>query len=742
MIRFSKLLLFFVLTVQSLFGEGREASTTDTLKILQDNYSACLFEIIPIENRITILNVFLNDGVEDRNWEFSYGTLSTGDTFFLKHFIASTPRAERLRLLKDGFMANNYRWLRVLYQKSTGLINMDVSFQEVAPIFMLVGSWVMEHFNALQSEPIFTFIETFGFDDVEGFTTIRYSPGQQPFFLGIADKEITLNTGSETQTRILQSRTDFLENGKILFNNLYQLTDLRTYISAQGTSAPTRTGTFEYLQSYTPFEPIVIISGGQNNLGLGEGQETVVPAIVALAYQKSLLEEELQHQLRQFGNAVMIAGGVLAAPFSGGTSLAAVSAAIATGGIAVGAIDGYLQQKLRAGEISASGELYQAWNTFYLTYGIVDAGVGGTTMAVGAFNTLKTVNLAKSYNRFNSALKNMSLELRTGLSGDWNTLKTAIKGGNIINTGNLVKYSNLRNFLGDGKLKSYLNNQEIFDFGNILKTADEGVLKAMDEFKNVDEFAEMVRGYKDNSTAFTTAIKKLDDFNSWLKFWKITPLIENSLSTIRQLRNGNKLLPIGEATEIQLASIHAYTVNGNFINVPYRYKPEWFGEYNTRAVKHINEGLNELRKLDSRLYQGRVFSGKTFSVSDFESKFVGGIDKIHTYPGYMSTSKLESVAEGFIDLTKQWATSGGEKVAVIQRVVSKNGVYIDDISDWGKNLGKTNHADAAPAIQIQEEVLLNSEKLKQISEPIPIMENGAQKTVGGLKAYYVDFIEL
>jgi hypothetical protein len=438
MICFSKLLLFFVLTVQSLFGEGREASTTETRKILQDHYSACLFEIIPIENRVTILNVFLNDGVEDRNWEFSYGTLSTGDTFFLKHFIASTPRAERLRLLKDGFMANNYRWLRVLYQNSTGAFNNDVSFQEVAPIFMLVGSWVMEHFNALQSEPIFTFIETFGFDDVEGFATIRYSPGQQPFFLGIADREITLNTGSETQTRILRSKTDFLENGKILFNNLYQLTDLRTYISAQGTSAPTRTGTFEYLQSYTPFEPIVIISGGQNNLGLGEGQETVVPAIVALAYQKSLLEEELQHQLRQFGNAVMVAGGVLAAPFSGGTSLAAVSAAIATGGIAVGAIDGYLQQKVRAGEVSASGELYQAWNTFYLTYGIVDAGVGGTTMAVGAFNTLKTVNLAKSYNRFNSALKNMSLELRNGLASDWNVLKTSIKGMTIPKLSDLI----------------------------------------------------------------------------------------------------------------------------------------------------------------------------------------------------------------------------------------------------------------------------------------------------------------
>ncbi|MBF4470620.1 hypothetical protein [Flavobacterium sp. HJJ] len=33
-------------------------------------------------------------------------------------------------------------------------------------------------------------------------------------------------------------------------------------------------------------------------------------------------------------------------------------------------------------------------------------------------------------------------------------------------------------------------------------------------------------------------------------------------------------------------------------------------------------------------------------------------------------------------------------------------------SGWGKNLGKINHPTAIPAVQIQEEVLLNSEKIK------------------------------
>ena len=76
-------------------------------------------------------------------------------------------------------------------------------------------------------------------------------------------------------------------------------------------------------------------------------------------------------------------------------------------------------------------------------------------------------------------------------------------------------------------------------------------------------------------------------------------------------------------------------------------------------------------------------------------------------------------------------------------MTSKNGVYIDDLSDWGRNLGKIQHPDAKYVkVQIQEEVLLNSEKLQQISEPIPVMENGEHKTIGGMKLYYIDFIEI
>ncbi|MFN8335304.1 MAG: hypothetical protein U0U09_09240 [Cyclobacteriaceae bacterium] len=322
--------------------------------------------------------------------------------------------------------------------------------------------------------------------------------------------------------------------------------------------------------------------------------------------------------------------------------------------------------------------------------------------------------------------------------------------------GGLAKYAKVRSYLADGRIKAILNNQQLLELENLLKTANDDVLNVMEEFKNVNEFAEMVRGYKDGlktmpdgtsiSEGFVIAIKRIETFSGsqgWLRFWKLTPKMEVSLNTITELKIANKLGDIGNATEIQLASIHAYTANGDFINQPFRYQPTWFGEYNTRAVKHINEGLDELRKLMSRkVVNERVYSGKTFTKADFDSKFVGKMNAEHPYNGYMSTSKLESVAEGFIELTKKWAAGSGEKIAVIQRVVSKNGVYIDDISDWGKNLGRSNHSEAISKVQIQEEVLLNSQKLKQVSEPIPVMENGVQKTIDGVKVYYIDFVEI
>lgn len=69
-------------------------------------------------------------------------------------------------------------------------------------------------------------------------------------------------------------------------------------------------------------------------------------------------------------------------------------------------------------------------------------------------------------------------------------------------------------------------------------------------------------------------------------------------------------------------------------------------------------------------------------------------------------------------------------------------MYIGNLSDCGKNLGRTNHSNADLSIQVQEEVLMNPGLFKQTSDPIKVIENGTHKTIDGYKTYYIDFEEL
>jgi len=314
----------------------------------------------------------------------------------------------------------------------------------------------------------------------------------------------------------------------------------------------------------------------------------------------------------------------------------------------------------------------------------------------------------------------------------------------------LAKYPNIRLFLGDGRVKGYLNSERLNTFTNTISTANSDVLGYINRM-DIYDFEEMVSGYKDlldadKSETFKKAISSTDAFygeRGWLKYWQNTPEIKTSLKTIDNLKTGNKLLSTGRATDIQLASIQAYTVSGDFINVPMRYPNSagFMGDYAATTMKNMKAGLDKLRKVPERvIVNERVYSGKAFSKADFENKFVGGTGKMQSYPSFISTSQQQSVAEGFIDLTQKWA-GDGEKVAVIQRIVSKDGVYIDDISDWGESLGNIRHNDQPAAVQRQYEVLLNPSKLKQIGEPVPIVKNGVQKTIKGMKAYYVDFTQ-
>jgi len=102
----------------------------------------------------------------------------------------------------------------------------------------------------------------------------------------------------------------------------------------------------------------------------------------------------------------------------------------------------------------------------------------------------------------------------------------------------------------------------------------------------------------------------------------------------------------------------------------------------------------------------------------------------------VSSSLKREVAEGFVELSAKNAGKG-EKVAVIRIIETVEGVYIDDLSDWGNNLGPTRHSNAnPPSTMIQEEVLMNEGYFLQTSEPKLVKE------VNGIKYYEIQYKEL
>lgn len=154
----------------------------------------------------------------------------------------------------------------------------------------------------------------------------------------------------------------------------------------------------------------------------------------------------------------------------------------------------------------------------------------------------------------------------------------------------------------------------------------------------------------------------------------------------------------------------------------------------SKSQRHIEKGLDLLRKVPQRNKTGEiVFSGRAYSLDDFNRFFVGkkGME-VEINKGFVSSSLDEKVATHFANIT----SSSQNNIKVIRRIETKTGVYLDDLADYGENLGHIRHADQPPIAQIQKEVLMKEGLFKQTSDPIPFTGTD------GKTWYYIDFVEL
>ena len=350
-------------------------SASETNKILQENYLPCLFEYIDIEKRICILNnLFKGD---DSNWEFS-GDFNIGDRFFLDHLVNSTPEKDRVRLLKDGFMANKYKWLEILWNYSTGFWNNDVTTADIIPLIGDLSEWVKNYYNQL-SIPITT--KTIDGIGIPGFSSYEYPVASvNPICLGVPDDGstafYTTNVGNLPYAlEIYKKPSISISDGKFHFAQHF-LGRLQGQVVTQAGKTVLQEIVQDRDLGVSPFEPVVLIaSRNYSELGIVSGKEYIVPAFVAAIYQQSLNDNSSQETLRSLCNGIAITAAVLATPYTGGGSWAAYTTVAA--GFVAGIDEALKKGRLQLGKSDEYDSkyvgFYDAWNALYNTTLAIDA---------------------------------------------------------------------------------------------------------------------------------------------------------------------------------------------------------------------------------------------------------------------------------------------------------------------------------------------------------------------------------
>ena len=381
--------------------DGNLDELVGLLKQYQDE--PCFFEHVGIHERIKILNRLIRDDVDDSIWEFSYGKLSVGDTFFLDKLLLSTPESDRLTLLKEGFIANGGKWLQILFSKSKGFWNNDVTIPDLLPLMSELGHWVQLYYKDL-SIPITTgVVNGIG---ISGFDELKYSLASvTPVCLGTGrDSDNFFYTRQADNGLLYDLRLNPNSWGRIVFQDGH-ITFVQhfvgqlhgEYLYTSDKRLP-RAYNITTQLSVSPFEPVVIIaSRDYKGLGIKAGVEYTIPAFLAAVYQQYLADNALEQDIRTLGNYAAITAAVLSAPLTEGGSLVAYSA-IASG-IVAAADEALKSGRLKLGSSEAYDaqyeDFYQAWEQLYNVAAWTDGGVGVAQL----YRSIRAVSIAKSIKR-------------------------------------------------------------------------------------------------------------------------------------------------------------------------------------------------------------------------------------------------------------------------------------------------------------------------------------------------------
>ena len=339
----------------------------------------CFFEHIGIDVRLKILSKLIRSDIDDGVWEFSFGKLSNEDRFFLDKLVLSTPKRDRLRLLRDGFMANQGKWIEIIFNKSKGFFNNDVTIADILPLVTELASWIKEYYKELNIPISLGTIQNIGHPDLNEY---RYPIASvTPICIGVPNDgsgAYYTQQSDSGYTYELSLRSAFegrLDSGRAIVSQKFLGHLVDTYLTSPGTSIP-RKHLFNTELNLNLFEPVILLaSRDYSALGIKAREEYVVPAFLAVIYQQLLNDKASWDKVRSAGNYLAIGAAALAAPYTGGGSWAAYTAIGAgfVAGIDEALKDGRLKLGSSTEYDAKHKDFYQAWENLYNTAMVADA---------------------------------------------------------------------------------------------------------------------------------------------------------------------------------------------------------------------------------------------------------------------------------------------------------------------------------------------------------------------------------
>ena len=363
-----------------------------TCRIIKENYSSCLFDNLSIETRMAILKSLFQDGTDGKYWRIGKEN-GFGGQLYLSELILTTPEKDRVTILKEGFMADNYRWLQILFEE---INNNDVHVNELIRLVRGLGGWVCRYYNKLniptseRCEDFYGWSYTYPFaplnpvfigdpwDSSESEYGIPFfTESKKVHFFDYGDLNLYFSYYLSENPKI-----DF-SDGNISFSQKFNGTLASSFIIEKGSNFPNlpkwdiKTSDF----TVNPFEPVVLISNRTIlSLGMKPGKEEYVPAFVAALYAMKMKEIDSDKETRESINNIAIITAAVLTPFTDGGSWAAYStilpafAAIYDKTVMIPISDGLDRNENYDEEY---GEWVKYWNDTYSKIMIADACVGG-----------------------------------------------------------------------------------------------------------------------------------------------------------------------------------------------------------------------------------------------------------------------------------------------------------------------------------------------------------------------------